>query len=85
MLLLFKQMVSADAPVLFSKACELFIQELTVRSWLHAEEKKRRTIRKSDIGYAIRENEVFDFLVNAVPMKEIKVHTIIILTLIYTS
>ena len=30
------RMISAEAPVLFSKACELFIFELVLRSWIHA-------------------------------------------------
>ena len=38
-------MISAEAPVLFAKACELFIRDLTKRSWLHAEENKRRTLQ----------------------------------------
>ncbi|MCI28402.1 nuclear transcription factor Y subunit C-9, partial [Trifolium medium] len=36
------KMISAEAPVLFAKACELFISELTLRSWNHTEENKRR-------------------------------------------
>jgi len=27
------RMISAEAPVLFAKACEIFILELTLRSW----------------------------------------------------
>lgn len=73
---LFQQVISADAAVLFSKACEFFIQELTLRSWLHTEEEMRRTIRRSDVGYAIRHDEVLDFLVNVVPMDEMKVNYI---------
>lgn len=37
-------MISAEAPVLFAKACEIFIIELTYRSWLSTEEGKRRTL-----------------------------------------
>ena len=39
------KMISAEAPILFAKAAELFIQEVTVRSWLHTEENKRRTLQ----------------------------------------
>ncbi|RWR81982.1 nuclear transcription factor Y subunit C-6 [Cinnamomum micranthum f. kanehirae] len=56
------KMVSADAPVLLSKASELFIMELTQISWLHAEEEQRRTVRRSDLGDAIRHKETFHFL-----------------------
>lgn len=38
------RMISAEAPILFSKACELFVIELTHRAWLHTEENKRRTL-----------------------------------------
>ncbi|XP_020106902.1 LOW QUALITY PROTEIN: nuclear transcription factor Y subunit C-1 [Ananas comosus] len=61
------RMISAEAPVLFAKACELFILELTIRSWLHAEENKRRTLQRNDIAAAITRTDVFDFLVDIVP------------------
>ncbi|KAL9247525.1 hypothetical protein vseg_020951 [Gypsophila vaccaria] len=66
------RMISAEAPILFAKACELFILELTIRSWLHAEENKRRTLQKSDIAAAITRTDIFDFLVDIVPREEIK-------------
>ena len=31
------QMISAEAPVLFAKAAEMFIHELTMRAWIHTE------------------------------------------------
>ncbi|KAK6279808.1 hypothetical protein POUND7_020075 [Theobroma cacao] len=62
------KMISADAPVLFSKACELFILELTLRAWLETEEGKRRTLQRSDIARAIRQEEALDFLVDVVPL-----------------
>ncbi|KAL9261588.1 Nuclear transcription factor Y subunit C-1-like protein [Drosera capensis] len=66
------RMISAEAPVLFAKACELFILELTIRSWLHAEENKRRTLQKNDIAAAITRTDIFDFLVDIVPRDEMK-------------
>jgi nuclear transcription factor Y gamma len=42
------KMISAEAPILFAKAAELFIQEVTVRAWLHTEENKRRTLQVMD-------------------------------------
>ncbi|KAK4752994.1 hypothetical protein SAY87_021792 [Trapa incisa] len=64
------RMISAEAPVLFAKACELFILELTIRSWLHAEENKRRTLQRNDISAAITRTDIFDFLVDIVPRDE---------------
>ena len=66
------KMISDEAPVLFSKACELFILELTLRSWLHTEEKKRRTLQRNDIVGAISRGDVLDFLLDIVPRDEIK-------------
>ena len=41
------RMISAEAPVLFAKACEMFILELTLRSWCYSEQNKRRTLQKA--------------------------------------
>lgn len=66
------RMISAEAPVVFAKACELFILELTLRSWINTEENKRRTLQKNDIASAITRTDIFDFLVDIVPRDEIK-------------
>lgn len=66
-------MIAAEAPVLFSKACEMFILELTLRSWIHTEENKRRTLQRNDIAGAITRGDIFDFLVDIVPRDELKV------------
>ena len=39
------QMISAEAPVLFAKAAEIFVSELSLRAWFHTEENKRRTLQ----------------------------------------
>eukprot|EP01018_Ginkgo_biloba_P037985 Gb_04199 [translate_table: standard] len=66
------KMISAEAPVVFAKACEMFILELTLRSWIHTEENKRRTLQKNDIAAAISRTDIFDFLVDIVPRDEFK-------------
>lgn len=58
------RMISAEAPVLFAKACEIFILELSIRAWGAAEKCKRRTLQKEDIEAAINNTDIFDFLVN---------------------
>ncbi len=58
------RMISAEAPVLFAKACELFILDLSIRAWGAAEKSKRRTLQKEDIDAAINNTDIFDFLVN---------------------
>ena len=57
------RMISAEAPVLFAKACEIFILELSIRAWGAAEKCKRRTLQKEDIDEAIKNTDIFDFLV----------------------
>jgi nuclear transcription factor Y gamma len=39
------KMISAEAPIIFAKAAEIFIQEVTIRAWMHTEENKRRTLQ----------------------------------------
>merc|ERR1719319_2009399 len=63
-------MISAEAPALFARATELFIQELTLRAELEAEGNKRRTLNKADIATAITKYDQFDFLIDIVPKEE---------------
>lgn len=49
------------------QACEMFILELTLRSWNHSEENKRRTLQRNDIAAAITRTDIFDFLVSMLP------------------
>lgn len=66
------KMISAEAPVLFGKACEMFIHELTMRAWVHTEDNKRRTLQRNDIAMAITKYDQFDFLIDIVPRDDIK-------------
>jgi nuclear transcription factor Y, gamma len=60
------RMISAEAPVLFAKACELFIIDISVRSWNYSQLHKRRTLQKEDVKEAIQKTDVFDFLVDVI-------------------
>ncbi|KAF6144861.1 hypothetical protein GIB67_001872 [Kingdonia uniflora] len=62
-------MTSLDVPIVFAKACEFFIQELTLRSWVYAVESKRKTLRRDDIANAISHEEILDFLLDVVPQE----------------
>ncbi|XP_075985323.1 nuclear transcription factor Y subunit gamma-like isoform X2 [Anticarsia gemmatalis] len=66
------KMISAEAPVLFAKAAEIFIHELTLRAWSHTEDNKRRTLQRNDIAMAISKCDQFDFLIDIVPRHEVK-------------
>jgi nuclear transcription factor Y gamma len=64
-------MISAEAPVLFAKAAEMFITELSLRAWIHTEDNKRRTLQRNDIAMAITKYDQFDFLIDIVPRDEL--------------
>lgn len=64
------KMISAEAPILFAKGCDIFITELTMRAWIHAEENKRRTLQRSDIASALTKSDMFDFLIDIVPRED---------------
>lgn len=68
------KMISAEAPILFAKGCDIFITELTMRAWIHAEENKRRTLQRSDIASALAKSDMFDFLIDIVPREEASAH-----------
>ena len=68
------KMISAEAPILFAKGCDIFITELTMRAWIHAEENKRRTLQRSDIASALAKSDMFDFLIDIVPREEATSH-----------
>ncbi|XP_049388391.1 nuclear transcription factor Y subunit C-4-like, partial [Solanum stenotomum] len=60
------RMVAAESPVLMAKACELFIQDLTLRSSLNAQENHRRILKKDDLTDVIVQTDYFDFLLDVV-------------------
>jgi histone H3/H4 len=60
------RMISGEAPVVFSKACELFVAELTRRAWAATLEGKRRTVHREDVATAVHNTDLFDFLVDVV-------------------
>ncbi len=69
-------MISAEAPILFAKAAELFIRELTLRAWIHTDRNRRRTLQRNDISMAVSygDTDQFDFLIDIVPRDEGRGH-----------
>ena len=65
-----QQMISQDAPLFLSAAAEIFIQEITLKSWAIVEEGRRKTLQKCDIASAVAREEHFDFLIDIVPREE---------------
>ncbi|KAH9984199.1 histone-fold-containing protein [Russula vinacea] len=64
------KMIAADAPILFCKACEIFIAEITARAFIVADSNKRRTLSRADIAKALSKSDQFDFLIDIVPRDE---------------
>jgi histone H3/H4 len=62
-----KFMISAEAPLVMSKACELVIRELSIRAWQHTARNRRRTLQRQDVHAAVGESDVYDFLIDIVP------------------
>ncbi|KAF4369256.1 hypothetical protein F8388_022912 [Cannabis sativa] len=56
------KMISGEAPIVFAKACELFIQQLTHKSWTLTLQSKRRILHKHDVASAVLATDLFDFL-----------------------
>ena len=66
------KMISADAPVVLAKACEIFILELTLKAWTHTEANRRRTLQRNDISKAAAKSDMYDFLIDIVPRDDTK-------------
>ena len=64
------RMIRAEAPVLFAKACELFILEMTLRASHFAEDSDRRNIVKDDIYKTVERTPNFDFLLEILRERE---------------
>lgn len=63
-------MISAETPILFAKACEMFIIELTHKAYYYANKSHRKTLQRNDIAQAISETEIYDFLLDIIPRDE---------------
>ncbi|CAN6335792.1 unnamed protein product [Urochloa humidicola] len=59
-----KIMMRTDSPSFLTKACELFVQELSFRAWMCATSHGRRIILDSDIAEAIASSKSYGFLNN---------------------
>lgn len=67
-------MISAEAPILFAKACEMFISEITIKGYLNAEKSDRKTLQRKDVAVAIARTETYDFLIDTIPKDELFQH-----------
>lgn len=63
-------MISAETTIVFTKACEMFIVDLIMHSWLHTDLKKCHTLQKSDISATVAHTFCFDISLDVVPRVE---------------
>ena len=64
-------MISAEAPILFAKACEMFIVEMTHKAYFYAAKNNRKTLQRNDISAAIVDTEIYDFLLDTIPNEHV--------------
>lgn len=60
------KMITADTPILFAKACEIFILELTLRAWMNTEDSNRQALQRCDVVEAVMGEELLSFLAKIV-------------------
>ncbi|KAA1070339.1 hypothetical protein PGT21_008967 [Puccinia graminis f. sp. tritici] len=65
------KMIANEVTVLLDKACEIFVNEITVRAFLVANSLNRRTVNTSDVAMAISQSDMFDFLIDIVPAEQL--------------
>ncbi|KAI9031374.1 hypothetical protein DFJ74DRAFT_655511 [Hyaloraphidium curvatum] len=58
--------ISSEAPAVLARAAEVFVEEMALRSWLHAKAMKRGVVLKEDVSAGAR-HEMFDFLIDILP------------------
>ena len=68
------RMIAAETPLMFSKAIEMLIHELTIKATFQAEKCDRRTTQRKDIAVAIGATPTFDFLIDTIPRDEFLTH-----------
>lgn len=56
------RMISAEAPILFAKACEMFVLDLTIRCYAYSEHNRRGGLEREDVYQVLKETGIFDFL-----------------------
>lgn len=66
------RMISIEAPILFSKACELFVMDLAFKALFYAKSRKHQRIDKLDLALAATESETHDFLIDLVAEEDME-------------
>jgi nuclear transcription factor Y gamma len=66
------QTIEPEVPALIAKACELFAADLAARAWRLAAHAYDGTLQRLDVSAAIKESDMFEFLLDeVVPLEDI--------------
>ena len=69
------RMISAETPVVFARACEMFIMDITIRATQFAEyDNERLVLTKKSILDTIKHTDIFDFLMEIRQLYHILFH-----------
>ncbi len=68
------RMISAETPILFAKACEMIIVEMTIKGYYNKQKNDRKTLERKDIATAIARTETYYFLIDTIPRNELLQH-----------
>lgn len=60
----------SQVPALLAKACEMFVEELTLCAWIHTDDAKRKTLQRNDVASVIGSYEHLDFLIDILQKEE---------------
>ena len=63
-------MVTSESHVLLTKACEIFIEEVTLRAWRQTQSCSRNTIQSCDIKNALKNSVIYDELNDLVSFEQ---------------
>ncbi|KAG7611077.1 Histone-fold [Arabidopsis suecica] len=64
------KMVTSESHVLLAKACEIFIEEVTLRAWRQTQSCSRNTIQSCDIKNALKNSVIYDELNDLVSFEQ---------------
>ncbi len=67
------RMISIEAPILFSKACELFVMDLAFKAYFYCKRRgEKQVIDRIDLALAATESEAHDFLIDLITDEELQ-------------
>ena len=67
--------ISEESAVILSKACEMFITELTLKGWYSEPDREKvKTLTRSNLCAAVARGEKYNILIDTIPKKDLEPH-----------